>query len=172
MNTGSDSCSRGGVSCLIQLPRTQLLHPRAPDHRRIIYIQKSDVFSIFHKTWPIWDEKRTVLVLIISRSSPCSNLFPRPTCLGVICVLKPSAFVHLSIHEKSGHFVRLQAARLTSELILAGDCLGREKDFGGLLLLASSANSKQLLTTVRPFVLLFFYTFSLKASSQQSENNL
>ena len=87
-------------------------------------------------------------------------------------MLTPSAFVHLSIHEKGGHFVRLQAARLKSELILAGDCLGREKDFGGLLLLASSANSKQLLTTVRPFVLLFFYTFSLKASSQQSENNL
>ena len=74
--------------------------------------------------------------------------------------------------EKSGHFVRLQASKQKSELILAGECLGREKDFGGLLLLASSANSKLLLTTVRLFVLLFFYAFSMKASSQQSENNL
>ena len=87
-------------------------------------------------------------------------------------MLQPSAFVHLSILEKGGHFVRLQAARLTSELILAGDCLGREKDFGGLLLLASSADSKQLLTTVRPLVLLFLYAFFMKASSQQSENNM
>ena len=63
--------------------------------------------------------------------------------------------MHLSIHEKGGHFVRLQAARLKSELILAGDCLGREKDFGGLLL-ANSADSKQLPTTVRPLVLLLF----------------
>ena len=87
-------------------------------------------------------------------------------------MLTPSAFVHLSIHEKGGHFVRLQAARLKSELILAGDCLGREKDFGGLLLI-SSADSKQLLTTVRPLVLLFFlYAFSMKAFSQQFENNL
>ena len=153
MKATSDSCSRGGVSCLIQLPRTQLLHPRAPDHRRIIYIQKSDVFSIFHKTWPIWDEKRTVLVFSIFRSLPCSNLFPRPPCSGINCVLTPSAFVHLSIHEKGGHFVRLQAARLKSELILAGDYHGREKDFGGLLLLASSADSKHLLATVRPLVL-------------------
>ena len=110
MKASSDSCSRGGVPCLIQLPRAQ----------------------------------------------PFSNLFPRPTCSGLSCVLTPSAFVHLSIHEKGGHFVRLQAARLKSELILAGDWLGREKDFGGLLLLASSADSKQLLTTVRPLVLLFF----------------
>ena len=71
-------------------------------------------------------------------------------------MLTLSAFVHLSIHEKGGHFVRLQAARLKSELILAGDWLGREKDFGGLLLLASSADSKQLLTTVRLLVLLIF----------------
>ena len=58
--------------------------------------------------------------------------------------------------EKSGHFVRLQASKQKSELILAGDCLGREKDFGGLLLLASSADSKQLLTTVRPLVYIIF----------------
>ena len=55
VKTSSDSCSRGGVSCLIQLPRTQLLHPRVSDHRRIIYTQKSDVFSIFHETWPMWE---------------------------------------------------------------------------------------------------------------------
>ena len=55
VKAGSDSCSSGDVSCLIQLPRTQLLHPRASDHRRIIYTQKSDVFSIFHETWPIWE---------------------------------------------------------------------------------------------------------------------
>ena len=55
VKASSESCSHGGVSCLIQLPRTQLLHPRASDHRRIIYTQKSDVFSIFHETWPIWE---------------------------------------------------------------------------------------------------------------------
>ncbi|GMT25503.1 hypothetical protein PFISCL1PPCAC_16800 [Pristionchus fissidentatus] len=37
------------------------------------------------------------------------------------------------------------AATLKSELILAGECLGRAKDFGGLLLLATAAGSKPLL---------------------------
>ena len=46
VKTSSDSCSRGGVSCLIQLPRTQLLHPRASDHRRIIYTQKKLIAKI------------------------------------------------------------------------------------------------------------------------------
>ena len=80
-------------------------------------------------------------------------------------MLTPSAFVYLSIHEKGGHFVRLQAARLKSELILAGDWLGREKDFGGLLLLASSADSKQLLTTVRPLE-LYWSRFDIFECSQ------
>lgn len=37
-----------------------------------------------------------------------------------------------------------QAATLKSELMLAGECLGRARDFGGLLLLASCAGSAPL----------------------------
>ena len=87
-------------------------------------------------------------------------------------MLTPSAFVHFSIHGKGGHFVRLQAARLKSELILAGDCLGREKDFGGLLLLASSADSIAAAnhgTAVSvAFFLRIFYEGILTAIRKQS----
>lgn len=38
-----------------------------------------------------------------------------------------------------------QVATAKSELILAGECLGRAKDYGGLLLLASSAGSPVLM---------------------------
>lgn len=38
-----------------------------------------------------------------------------------------------------------QAATARSELLLAGECLGRAKDYGGLLLLASSAGSASLM---------------------------
>lgn len=38
-----------------------------------------------------------------------------------------------------------QVATLKSNLVLAGECLGRAKDYGGLLLLASCAGSKQLM---------------------------
>ncbi|CAD5226880.1 unnamed protein product [Bursaphelenchus xylophilus] len=38
-----------------------------------------------------------------------------------------------------------QAATLKSDLLLAGECLGRAKDYGGLLLLASCAGSPQLM---------------------------
>ena len=88
--------------------------------------------------------------------------FISTTCYGRNCVLTPSPVVHLSKDEKggkSGHFVRLQASKQKSKLILAGECLGRETDFGGLLLLVSSADSKQLPTTVRPLVLLFITPF-------------
>lgn len=37
-------------------------------------------------------------------------------------------------------------ATLKSDLVLAGECLGRAKDYGGLLLLASCAGSKQLMS--------------------------
>ncbi|VDN24008.1 unnamed protein product [Gongylonema pulchrum] len=39
-----------------------------------------------------------------------------------------------------------QAATLRSELMLAGECLGRARDYGGLLLLATSAGSAALLS--------------------------
>ncbi|VDK81392.1 unnamed protein product [Litomosoides sigmodontis] len=39
-----------------------------------------------------------------------------------------------------------QAATLKSELMLAGECLGRARDYGGLLLLATSAGSAALLS--------------------------
>ncbi|OZC09928.1 coatomer subunit beta' family protein [Onchocerca flexuosa] len=39
-----------------------------------------------------------------------------------------------------------QAATLKSELMLAGECLGRARDYGGLLLLATSAGSATLLS--------------------------
>uniref|UniRef100_A0A915Q571 Beta'-coat protein n=1 Tax=Setaria digitata TaxID=48799 RepID=A0A915Q571_9BILA len=39
-----------------------------------------------------------------------------------------------------------QAATLRSELMLAGECLGRARDYGGLLLLATSAGSATLLS--------------------------
>ncbi|KAM3726373.1 putative coatomer subunit beta' [Dirofilaria immitis] len=39
-----------------------------------------------------------------------------------------------------------QAATLQSELMLAGECLGRARDYGGLLLLATSAGSATLLS--------------------------
>uniref|UniRef100_A0AAF5PGX4 Beta'-coat protein n=3 Tax=Wuchereria bancrofti TaxID=6293 RepID=A0AAF5PGX4_WUCBA len=39
-----------------------------------------------------------------------------------------------------------QAATLQSELMLAGECLGRARDYGGLLLLATSAGSAALLS--------------------------
>ncbi|MFH4978669.1 hypothetical protein AB6A40_005378 [Gnathostoma spinigerum] len=41
-----------------------------------------------------------------------------------------------------------QAATLKSELMLAGECLGRARDYGGLLLLASSAGSVSLMRTL------------------------
>lgn len=37
-----------------------------------------------------------------------------------------------------------QVATLKSELMLAGECLGRARDYGGLLLLATSAGSAAL----------------------------
>ncbi|KAE9414600.1 hypothetical protein Angca_007695, partial [Angiostrongylus cantonensis] len=54
----------------------------------------------------------------------------------------------LAIHSDSEEKWRMlsQAATLKSELMLAGECLGRAKDYGGLLLLATCAGSAPLLT--------------------------
>uniref|UniRef100_A0A0K0DCP9 Beta'-coat protein n=1 Tax=Angiostrongylus cantonensis TaxID=6313 RepID=A0A0K0DCP9_ANGCA len=56
----------------------------------------------------------------------------------------------LAIHSDSEEKWRMlsQAATLKSELMLAGECLGRAKDYGGLLLLATCAGSAPLLTKV------------------------
>lgn len=43
------------------------------------------------------------------------------------------------------------AATLRSELMLAGECLGRARDFGGLLLLATSAGSYTLVCIIYSF---------------------
>ena len=42
-----------------------------------------------------------------------------------------------------------QAATLKSELMLAGECLGRAKDFGGLLMLATCSGSAPLMNKVK-----------------------
>lgn len=47
-----------------------------------------------------------------------------------------------------------QAATLQSELMLAGECLGRARDYGGLLLLATSAGSATLVCVSR--IIVFF----------------
>lgn len=48
-----------------------------------------------------------------------------------------------------------QAATLQSELMLAGECLGRARDYGGLLLLATSAGSAALVSVSGIFISLF-----------------
>ena len=87
-------------------------------------------------------------------------------------MLTPSAFVHLSIHEKGGHFVRLQAARLKSELILAAECLGREKDFGGPAPSSQQCGQQAAANHGTAPSAAFYYAFSIEASSKQPENNL